>query len=205
LVIAIIGVLVALGSWFYPNVLGVDVKGEPISTPGDHPFMPPVGRDLPAVTPPQNTGRTFEGDEPGLFGGTRNIASCDPKQMVAFLQQHKDEAPAWADVLGIKPEDIPDYVARLTPVILRSDTFVTNHGFAQGRATVIPAVLQAGTAVLVDSRGVPVAKCYCGNPLTEHVKSLRQRYSGATWPAFSPTRVTVIQPAKTAITVRRLP
>lgn len=53
-------------------------------------------------------------------------------------------------MLGIKSNDIPAYVARLTPVILRTDTFVTNHGFAQGRATVVPAVLQAGTAVLVD-------------------------------------------------------
>jgi hypothetical protein len=45
-------------------------------------------------------------------------------------------------------------------VLLRSDTVVTNHGFANGCSTTIPAVLQAGTAVLVDDKGVPVTKCY---------------------------------------------
>jgi hypothetical protein len=36
-----------------------------------------------------------------------------------------------------------------------------------GRATSFGSVLQAGTAVLVDKYGHPVARCRCGNPLTE--------------------------------------
>ncbi|GAP52775.1 serine/threonine protein kinase [Streptomyces azureus] len=49
--------------------------------------------------------------------------------------------------------------------MLRADTGVTNHGFRAGRAAVLQAVLQAGTAVLVDDRGVPRVRCACGNPL----------------------------------------
>lgn len=47
----------------------------------------------------------------------------------------------------------------------RADTRVTNHGFADGRATEIQSILQAGTAVFVDDTGLPVVKCSCGNPL----------------------------------------
>jgi hypothetical protein len=129
------------------------------------------------------------------------MAACDPKQMVTFLQQHPDKAAAWSAVLGIRPDAIPDYVGGLTPVILRSDTYVTNHGFNAGRPTTIPAVLQAGTAVLVDSKGVPVTKCYCGNPLTAPVEHRRRQYVGATWSGFSASRITVIRAARTEIKI----
>src|SRR2546429_115073 len=71
-----------------------------------------------------------------------------------------------ASVEGIEPNDIATYVASLTPVILTSDTLVTNHGYANGHATTLRSVLQAGTAVMVDNTGVPRVKCNCGNPLT---------------------------------------
>lgn len=83
--------------------------------------------------------------------------------MVAFLQANPQKASAWSGVLGITPGDIPAYVAGLTPLILRSDTAVTNHGFRDGKATNVHSVLQAGTAVLVDKYGVPRVRCHCGN------------------------------------------
>src|SRR3954451_24161950 len=43
-------------------------------------------------------------------------------------------------------------------VVLRSDTYVTNHGWNAGHVTAWPAVLQAGTAVLVDRHGNPVTR-----------------------------------------------
>jgi hypothetical protein len=46
---------------------------------------------------------------------------------------------------------------------------VTNHAFLNGRVIAYQAILQAGTAVLVDKYGRPVARCRCGNPLTEAV------------------------------------
>jgi uncharacterized protein DUF6777 len=75
-----------------------------------------------------------------------------------------DKAAAWAGVEGITPADIPRYVVELTPVTLRSDPAVTNHGFANGTPTTLRSVLQVGTAVLVDKFGVPRVRCMCGNP-----------------------------------------
>jgi serine/threonine protein kinase len=177
------------------------VKTEPVQTIGENPFMPPVGTDQRNVLPPPKTGGTFAGNTPGLYGGTGDNASCDPNAMVAFLREHPDKANAWAGVLGIAPGDIPNYVADLTPVILRSDTAVTNHGFAGGRATTLNSVLQAGTAVLVDSHGVPRVRCYCGNPLTPAVQIATPTYVGLRWPAFSPSSVTIVQPSSVVIDV----
>ena len=46
---------------------------------------------------------------------------------------------------------------------------MTNHSFVDGRAVAFQSILQAGTAVLVDKDGVPVARCRCGNPLLEPI------------------------------------
>jgi hypothetical protein len=110
---------------------------------------------------------TVAGDQPGLYGGTRDEQACDAAALTTFLQQNPDKAAAWAGVLGIAPSGIADYLTGLTPVVLRTDTRVTNHGFADGVATPRQAVLQAGTAVMVDHNGVPRVRCSCGNPLTE--------------------------------------
>jgi hypothetical protein len=80
-------------------------------------------------------------------------------------------------------------------VFLRADTRVTNHGFVNGDVTSAQSVLQAGTAIAVDKYGQPVTKCYCGNPLTAPVMSLKSIYSGPQWSGFSPARVSVIQRA----------
>jgi hypothetical protein len=167
---------------------------EPIGFAGASPFSPPVGTDRLGVTPPPNSGGTVVGSTAGLFGGTENVSACNPQGMVAFLQQHPDKAVAWAGVLGISPADIPAFVSGLTSVVLRSDTMVTNHGFENGHATIIAAVLQAGTAVLVDQRGLPVVKCLCGNPLTPPVPFQRATFVGTSWPLFATTTITFIQP-----------
>jgi hypothetical protein len=166
---------------------------EPVSSAGTNPFMPPVGTDQPDVTPPAGTGGTYSGDLVGLYGGTMNQSSCDSQQLVTFLQQNPDKASAWASVVGIQVVDIATYVSELTPVVLRSDTYVTNHGFENGRATPIPTVIQAGTAVLVDKYGTPVTKCYCGNPLSKPPTYAKPKYYGPRWPGFTPGGITIIQ------------
>jgi hypothetical protein len=123
---------------------------------------------------------------------------CDVRQLVSFLQSNADKAAAWANVIGITPADIPAYVDDLTSVILRSDTRVTNHGFANGAATNLQSLLQAGTAVLVDKFGVPRVRCYCGNPLTPP-QEVQPTYQGPSWPGFDPGRVTVIEASPTPI------
>jgi hypothetical protein len=185
---------------------------ESASAPGRDQFTPNVAAALPTVTPTTATattsppsGQTPEvprraGDTPGLYGGTRDNSSCDAARMVEFLTANPDKARAWASVLRIAPAGISAYVARLTPVVLREDTRVTNHGFRNGRATSLQAVLQAGTAVLVDDRGIPRVRCACGNPLTEPV-AVRStpRYTGTRWTSFNPVTIVVINRSTTVI------
>ena len=179
----------------------VTLRTEPISS-AVAAFTPPAGTDV-AVTPaPTSAVTTIPASTAGLYGGTLDTASCNKDQLVAFLTQNPEQGAAWAGVLGIAPAQIADFVAPLTPVILRSDTAVTNHGFENGRATAVPAVLQAGTAVLVNSYGQPVVKCYCGNPLTPAPAiPAKVRYTGPTWPTFTAGAYTIVQPTTVAITV----
>jgi hypothetical protein len=185
------------------TALASSVRTEPVSSAGSDPFAPDaVGTDQ-SVPPVQTSGTVkVEGGHVGLFGGTRNSKACDKRQLVTFLQQNPDKATAWASVLGISRDQIPSYVDGLTPVLLRSDTLVTNHGYANGRITVVPALLEAGTAVLVDDRGFPVTKCYCGNPLTPpsyYSPGYHPKYFGPRWSGFSGSSVTIIQNNTTVI------
>jgi len=177
-----------------------EVFTEPISSTRN-PFSPPVGQDSSNVTPVQQGGNTTQtGGQQGLYGGTLQQGTCDKTQLVTFLQQNPDKGRAWAGALGITPEQISTYVQRLTPVILRSDTRVTNHGFKNGGATSFQTVLQAGTAVLVDEKGEVVTKCYCGNPLTSPL-SYPPVYFGPRWNGFSSNNLTIIKQNTTTITI----
>src|SRR5581483_380985 len=112
------------------------------------------GATTSSTAPTSSSGATaLTGNTVGLYGGTMHLSTCDPSQMTSYLQANPDKAQAWAGVEGIQVGDIPSYISRLTSVVLRVDTAVTNHGFIGGRATTIPEVLQAGTAVLVDVYG----------------------------------------------------
>jgi hypothetical protein len=179
-----------------------EVLREPVSSAGANPFMDSVGTDEPDVTPPPDTGGTFEGGTPGLYGGTMQQGSCNAEQMVAFLEANPDKAAAWANTLGIQVSQIRSYVGTLTPVVLRADVYVTNHGFVNGRATSVPAVLQAGTAVFVDQYGFPVVKCYCGNPLTKPPpRAQGVIYRGPTWPGFTQTNITIVEQTTVVINI----
>jgi hypothetical protein len=165
-VIIVVVAVLALSLGGGAGKASASVLTEPTSSAHD-PFAPPMGTDQPPtqpVQPPPNY--QVAGGNVGLYGGTLDVSSCDKTKMIDFLQANPDKAAAWAGVLGMPTSQIPTYIDSLTPVILRSDTLVTNHGFVNGQATAFPAVLQAGTAVLVDDKGQPVTKCYCGNPLT---------------------------------------
>ncbi len=176
-----------------------EVFTEPISST-QNPFSPPVGQDT-SVTPVQQGGTTTQtGGQPGLYGGTMQQGTCDKTQLVTFLQQNPDKGSAWAGTLGIPTDQVSTYVQRLTPVLLRSDTRLTNHGFKNGKATSFQTVLQAGTAVLVDDKGTVVTKCYCGNPLTPPV-SYPPVYTGPKWTGFSPNNLTVIKQNVTVINI----
>ncbi len=203
---------------------------QPISAPGPDPFGPSIAGPTPSSTvppgtpitlgpnqtapvfppgpsiPPEITGpltlNATSGATPGLYGGTRDQASCNKQQMIEFLAANPDKAREWARVQGIDPANIGVYINDMTPVLLRNDTRVTNHGFANGAAYPIQSVLQAGTAVLVDKFGAPRARCACGNPLIDPKPlSVTPTYQGTPWPGFSPTNITVINSSTTVINI----
>jgi hypothetical protein len=174
------------------------------STPGPEPF--------PVEPAPTGTIRSAPAGTVGLFGGSLRQSSCARGRLVDFLERDPVKARAWVGALNadptlswsggrrLEPFQIRDYVFELTPVILRTDTWVTNHGFSGGgatrgfsggRATPIQSVLQAGTAVLVDAYGIPRVKCYCGNPLLPP-RRFRPVYRGPRWPGFDPGKVLVL-------------
>jgi hypothetical protein len=138
-------------------------------------------------------GQQLAGAQPGLFGGTRNNATCDQEKLIDFLGADQAKGAAWAKVQGVAQADLPAYLRSLTPVTLTRDTRVTNHGWRKGNITTINSVLQAGTAVMVDDYGVPRAKCGCGNPLVEpKALTTSSRYVGTRWAGFAPERNVVI-------------
>ena len=137
--------------------------------------------------------RSVDAAAPGLYGGTRNNAACDREQMIAYLTNTPEKAAAWAGAQGITVAAIPDFIRSLTPMVLRADTRVTNFGFRNGVANPKQAVLQMGTAVLVDEYGVPRARCSCGNPLAPPTaQPAGTRWVGDPWPGFDPTTVIVV-------------
>ncbi|MDQ0604095.1 hypothetical protein QF037_008440 [Streptomyces canus] len=153
-------------------------------------------------SPSGNAVRGVDGSATGLYGGTRNVASCDVERQIKALQANPPVNQAFASVAGVQPSGVPAYLRSLTPVQLRMDTRVTNHGYRDGHATGYQAVLQSGTAVLVDDRGVPRVRCACGNPLTPPVaQQSTPKRTGDTWSSYRSSNVVVVAPSVTVINV----
>jgi len=173
---------------------GEPVQREAVSSIGAlPPFIPENGDPgLPEVSAPAvvNTA-AVTGDTPGLYGGTRSD-TCNAQGIRTYLETNPEKAQAWATAVNLPPAQVGPFLTSLTPVSLRTDTAVTNHGFKEGVATPFQSVLQAGTAVLVDPQGLPRVRCYCGNPLGEPNQQTSASYTGASWEGFSGDSVTVI-------------
>ena len=177
----------------------------PADSPGPNTFTPSVAAPPPpvtvaeAVTAPQpSSGGLIRaaGGAPGLYGGVRDAPSCATERLVAALSSDVSRARPWAGVFGLGPGDIAAFVGSLTPVVTRVDTRVTDFGLRAGRAVASPAILQAGTAVLVDGGGVPRVRCASGNPLgAPQPVATTPRYRGTPWPRFAPTTVIVVDRA----------
>jgi hypothetical protein len=206
-----------------PVTVSGEVLREPVTVPGPDPFTPtvttgtttstsstvPASSTVPSSAPPTTGGTVVlastTGNTPGLYGGTRNNAECNKEALITFLEQNPDKARAWAQIQQIEPAQIRDFVSGLTPVLLGADTRVTNHGFKNGQPTPRQAVLEKGTAVLVDAQGVPRARCYCGNPLAPPVAQAESTtFTGPTWPAFDPGNLQVVTASPEPITTLEL-
>jgi hypothetical protein len=175
------------------------------------PSIAAVATTTPTTAKAGATG-AVSGGQPGLYGGTNKADTCDASAIASFLAANPSKAKAWVDALNTDPTlawsggsqvttaQIGQYLGELTPVVLLRDTRVTNHGFTNGKATPRQAVLQSGTAVLVDRYGTPRVKCACGNPLTKPVEqTAKVTYTGTQWPGFDPAVIVVVQPTTVVI------
>src|SRR5262249_28031429 len=138
-------------------LIAVDTTQANGFVPGTHDPHTPHRNNAPATlgNDPTAHGRV-SGTQSGVYGRSGDGVTLDFKKILDYLMDraHEAQAGAWAGVPGIAPADIPGYFARLTAVRLRVDTRVTNYDYKDGHADGFQAVLQAGTAVLVDNRGV---------------------------------------------------
>ena len=178
LVAAAGGGVVLLRNVLSPKATGPELVLTATTDPGANAFMPPAapppptGTQPPPTLQPHNGGtpvatQPLPGDRGGLYGGTLNNAECDRDKMINFLGSHPAQAGAFVEALNTDPTlywsgghpltaaDIPTYLRELTPVLLRLDTRVTNHGFDGTHPTTLQSVFQAGTAVFVDAQGFP--------------------------------------------------
>ncbi|MFI5966860.1 DUF6777 domain-containing protein [Streptomyces asoensis] len=178
---------------------GPDPYTEPPTT--DSPF-PPATVAPSGAPPPNRAVSGVDGGAQGLYGGTRNVSSCDVEHQIGALGADPAKNRAFASVAGVAPSRVPAHLRSLTPVRLRLDTRVTNHGYRDGAATSYQAVLQAGTAVLVDRHGVPRVRCACGNPLTPPIaQPAGFGRTGDPWPAYSPATTVVVEPSAALLDV----
>ncbi|MEU8972438.1 DUF6777 domain-containing protein [Streptomyces monashensis] len=144
--------------------------------------------------------RSLSGATPGLYAGAAHVSGCDVERQIAYLRADRDRAGAFARAQGISAAALPGYLRALAPVLLRADTRVTGHGYRDRQDAAYQAVLQAGTAVLVDDRGLPRLRCACGNPLGPPAPGrggLGAR--GLAWPAYRPDQVVAVTPAPRAV------
>ncbi|MFE2963593.1 DUF6777 domain-containing protein [Streptomyces sp. NPDC059340] len=206
----VLGVVLTRSGGTSGTASGGELFLQAANKPGPDPFTQSTAKDssiapvTPAANMPEsaNVTRGVSGSAPGLYGGTRNTASCDVEKQIEALQAEPAKNKAFASVEGVQPTAVPAYLRSLTPVQLRMDTRVTNHGYRGGAATSYQAVLQTGTAVLVDGHGVPRVRCACGNPLTPAVaQQTVPRRTGDTWASYRSQNVVVVVPAKTTIDV----
>ena len=154
--------------------------------PGPDPFTKPAdvegdeAVDLPA---------SGSGSSQQPFGGSGSNRVCDRDKLIRFLRRNPQVMREWARVLGVRPtfRAVRKYISKLHPVTLTRDTQVTNHSYKNGQAVPFQAILQAGTAVLVDKYGAPVVRCFCGNPLGPAVFTPTAKCNGCP-PDYKPPR-----------------
>ncbi|MDL9935424.1 hypothetical protein QSJ18_01560 [Gordonia sp. ABSL1-1] len=131
------------------------------------------------------------GTDAGLYA-TTGSAACDTPGLGRLLTADQALGTAWGGVFGIRSESIPYYLDTLSPVLLTTDTWVTDHRYLDGSARPHQAILQTGTAVLVDAIGVPRVRCIGGSPLAPPADAPVGGYevNGDRWPEYNTRKVT---------------
>jgi hypothetical protein len=178
----------------------------PAEGPGPDPFSadtaappgpPVVGVAFPTAAGGSSGVTSMPGDTASLYAGVPNSPGCDPARLSSYLGGDASRAAAWAQAQAISLSEVAPFIAALTPVLLRSDTRVTEYAWQGGRTVARQSVLQAGTVVLVDEQGQPRVRAASGNPLRPPVPVPPvPLYTGTSWEGFSPRGLVDIEPAR---------
>lgn len=138
--------------------------------------------------------RVVPGTLPGLYGVAGQGPSCDVPGVANQLDADHAKEGVWAGALGLTARQVPSYLNSLTPVDLTADTWVTAYSYVNGGHVGLQQVLQAGTAVLVDTAGVPRLHCASGDPLgpPADLDIAVMRTDGKHWSGFDPRNVVAI-------------
>ncbi|MGW0324684.1 DUF6777 domain-containing protein [Nocardia sp. NPDC003183] len=201
---------------------GGEIVLEGYDSLGALPFMPagpqptqPVPHPSSAALPVHNSGAgavPFDGAEPGAYAGERDVTISRRDDLAAYLEGHPETAAALVEVLNKDPAvtrsgsltaaGLGAYLRALTPVVLRFDIRVTDHGLDGNTPVPRQAVLQSGTAVLVDGLGVPRIRLAGGSPLIamQNVSETPQ-YLGVKWNGFDEKAIAAMRPTGTLLTV----
>jgi hypothetical protein len=191
-----------------------DIFLEPLAEVGPNPFTTSVAlAAVPAVQPAGTSGgsstqglRSVAGTTAGLYAGSGSQQACDATTGVNTLLDNDDKAQAWVDALNgdadltwsggskLAVEDVSTYVGELTSVILQNDMRVSDHAFSGGRAKAFQAVLEHGTAVMIDKLGMPRVRCASFGPLTPPTPASSPKYLGTEWDGFDKTKLVVVTP-----------
>ena len=177
---------------------------------GSNPFVPLLA---PSVTIGENPERSGSpGNPTGATTSFQTPASpanqpgCDVEKIISHLAADTRAGEAWIHVLNfdrtlswsggsrIEIQQLSAYVHELRPRVLTEDLRVTNYQLINGAAIAVQSVLEKGTAILVDAKGIARVRCACGNPLTPMIQSKTPpTYRGTPWPGFHSQQVAVSQ------------
>jgi len=173
-----LALLLGVGAFFVGMIVGDD----PDPTEASGTFLSRVGAVGPDAFSPSFAVEAYTGevadasgatttDDPNLYvgrpptyGGTGKNA-CDIEGMIEFFSLNPERAREWARTQGITLKELRPFLESLRPVFLKKNVKLTMFGFAAGRAYGYTAIIEAGTAVLIDDKGMPRVRCACGNPL----------------------------------------
>lgn len=178
---------------------------------GTDPFIPPATGPIPteppapggisADLPPAGPGPTITAipaATPGLYAVSGATRLCET--ITDSVLADSSDAQAFAAAIGVAPSELPRFLTQLTPVVLRLDTRVSSTGSTAASPATTQAVLEAGTAVLIDPQGVPRVRCRGANPLGPATLTESQpRYVGTAWPGFEASRLASITPAPSTL------
>jgi len=195
---------------------------EAVTSAGPGPFAPDFGNaqsPLPGTSLASSTpagigaGSTVQGATEGLYRSAQDTAACDRDGLAAYYTDRPVLRAAWVGALrtdsslrwsrgssGVDPADLWTYFAELTPVLLRADVRVTDHSYIDNTVQPFQAILQAGTAVLVDVFGVPRVRCTSGSPLIGPDASGPVPVQvGQRWPGFEQASVLTVSGTRQAV------